>query len=40
MLVMPQLEKVSTQNKTEIRSATIAIFAVLSIHNAELLLKV
>lgn len=37
---MPQLEEVSTENKMEIRNTTIAIYAVLSIHNAELLLKV
>lgn len=37
---MPQLEKVSAQNKMEIRNTTIAIYDVLSIHNAELLLKV
>lgn len=36
---MPQLEKVSTQNEMEIRNTTIAIYDVLSIHNAELLLK-
>lgn len=40
MEIIPQLEKVNPQNIMEIRNTTIAIYDVLSIHNAELLLKV